>query len=240
MSYKGVKRLKSGKFAASFCEGGRQQYIGLFDDEIVAAKAVDEARMAVGGDYYRLNFPESYVAPTERKCENCEQVKSLDQFRHVVLSSGIRKPEKICNDCRVMKSRQRIQLFVEQRGMRPTMAYATKGIRERVSFMLSKIRYRCTGKKEFTITVDDVIRKLEQQEYLCALTGRRLMFDVGQGRQAEALSVDRIDSSKGYTPDNIQIVTAFANRAKQDASMTEFIEFCRDVVDSFKKVGVVV
>lgn len=44
------------------------------------------------------------------------------------------------------------------------------------------------------------------------------------------MSVDRIDSNKNYTKDNIQLVCAMANRMKMDLSNEDFIEWSREVV----------
>ena len=35
-------------------------------------------------------------------------------------------------------------------------------------------------------------------------------------------SIDRIDSSKGYTPDNVQLISTWVNRAKNNLSEKEF------------------
>ncbi len=40
----------------------------------------------------------------------------------------------------------------------------------------------------------------------------------GRGRTGECLNIDRIENDKGYTPDNIQILTKSANVSKYHAS----------------------
>ncbi len=43
-----------------------------------------------------------------------------------------------------------------------------------------------------------------------------------KGRQSDnSISIDRIDSSKGYTPDNIVVVSWKANRLKSNATLDE-------------------
>jgi len=44
------------------------------------------------------------------------------------------------------------------------------------------------------------------------------------------LSIDRIDSSKGYVEGNIQLVCRAVNYAKHALSQQEFIELCKEVV----------
>jgi hypothetical protein len=50
----------------------------------------------------------------------------------------------------------------------------------------------------------------------------------------DTASVDRIDSSKGYTKDNIQFVCFMANIAKNKFSCDELINFC-NLVSEFNK-----
>nr|QBK86123.1 MAG: Zn-finger protein [Marseillevirus LCMAC101] len=46
-------------------------------------------------------------------------------------------------------------------------------------------------------------------------------------------SVDRIDSSKGYSLENIQLVGQKVNIIKGDLQTEDFVEFCRKVVNYF-------
>lgn len=74
----------------------------------------------------------------------------------------------------------------------------------------------------FEITIEDIHNQYNQQKELCAFSGFPLVF----GYDA---SVDRIDSSKGYTIDNIQIVHKDLNMMKRDMDNTDFILWCRAV-----------
>lgn len=47
------------------------------------------------------------------------------------------------------------------------------------------------------------------------------------------MSLDRIDSSKGYVEDNICITTIAINIAKNDLSKEDFIEMCKKVANNF-------
>jgi hypothetical protein len=50
--------------------------------------------------------------------------------------------------------------------------------------------------------------------------------NVKSGRNLAAPSVDRIDSAKHYTSDNIQIVMAAVNMMKGELPQEVFLEFC--------------
>lgn len=56
--------------------------------------------------------------------------------------------------------------------------------------------------------------KMGEQEDRCALTGLPLGYDQECDDKEMWVSVDRIDSSAHYTPDNIQLVCRFINRWK--------------------------
>ena len=60
----------------------------------------------------------------------------------------------------------------------------------------------------------------------CPVLGIKLCPSVGEGRKDITLlnaspSIDRIDSSKGYTKDNVQVISFRANNLKKDATLEE-------------------
>jgi hypothetical protein len=105
------------------------------------------------------------------------------------------------------------------------------------------LRYGAKNRNlEFSITIQDIENLYEQQNKKCSFTGKNLFFDstVRNGDQTKIgdlkiirgnASVDRINSSKGYTLDNIQIVDKDINMAKQTKSDEDFIKMCCEVAD---------
>lgn len=83
------------------------------------------------------------------------------------------------------------------------------------------------------ISLEQTINLLEKQEYRCKLTGTQI--GIATSSKGDAIgettaSLDRVDSAKGYTIDNIQWVHKDVNRMKWDLSQERFIEVCRMVV----------
>lgn len=70
----------------------------------------------------------------------------------------------------------------------------------------------------------------EKQDGMCALTGLKMTTVRGSGRISTNMSLDRIDSSKGYTEDNVQLVCVFANTLKSDKTLDELYYFCERIL----------
>jgi hypothetical protein len=70
---------------------------------------------------------------------------------------------------------------------------------------------------ECTITANDIV-----VPEFCPVLGIRLQPALdGQRQKRASPSVDRKDNSKGYTPDNIRVISYRANELKRDASILE-------------------
>ena len=85
-----------------------------------------------------------------------------------------------------------------------------------------------TKKRVFDISIKDGWDLFLQQNRKCSLSGVDLYFSPNtSNRHGTNASLDRIDSKKGYTIDNVQWVTKKINMAKQNVSQNEFIEMCK-------------
>lgn len=82
---------------------------------------------------------------------------------------------------------------------------------------------------EFSITIEDAWEIFEKQNKKCALSGLDLKFRKGDNR-IQTASLDRIDSSKTYTIDNIQWVHKEINRMKGCLTEPEFIKYCEEII----------
>lgn len=82
------------------------------------------------------------------------------------------------------------------------------------------------GPVSLTITKEDVWELYQQQKGKCALTGVDITFPSRHGDKLWTASLDRIDSSKGYDPGNVQWVHKHINIMKNVFSQDYFIEMC--------------
>jgi hypothetical protein len=74
---------------------------------------------------------------------------------------------------------------------------------------------------EVSISKDDLRKRLAEAGETCPITGQSLTFAE---HNATDWSVDRIDNTRGYCPDNIVIVSTIANQAKSDLDLAGLIK----------------
>lgn len=83
---------------------------------------------------------------------------------------------------------------------------------------------------EFNLSTDFLHKIWEKQNGICALTG----VEMGRiGSKWLSPSVDRIDSDKGYTEDNVQWVCWRANDAKCNMKNDDFVAMCLAVAATY-------
>lgn len=93
--------------------------------------------------------------------------------------------------------------------------------------MHQRAKQRCkeTG-REFSIEVSDI-----DIPDICPILGIELNMNSGKsGAYRNSPSLDRIDNSRGYTKDNIQVVSQLANAMKCHASNEELHKFAQWVL----------
>ncbi len=78
---------------------------------------------------------------------------------------------------------------------------------------------------EFDLEIEDVVIPTH-----CIYLGWELTNTSNQGRVDTNASIDRIDSSKGYTKDNIIIISDLANKMKNSSTMEQLLTFARNVI----------
>lgn len=90
------------------------------------------------------------------------------------------------------------------------------------------------------IRATECMRLAAKQKWKCAISGRLLEFTRGgtywQNNWCNPNSavIDRIDSTKGYHPDNIQILTHFANTWKSNFTHEELKELSEGFLSGYK------
>lgn len=137
-----------------------------------------------------------------------------------------------CWDCGQEKNRRLFpyrKQYKYNKEKRCKLCIKNNGIFRRASADLKKVLQHCittsktSAKKRLkngrvecgvnTLTIEQLIIMYKDQKGKCKLSGETLSL---QAKSNYIISIDRIDSTKGYTIDNVQLVTKIVNQAKSD------------------------
>lgn len=80
------------------------------------------------------------------------------------------------------------------------------------------------------LTEEILVDQYIWQNKVCAISG--LAFDINSKYYKPSL--DRIDSTKGYTMQNIQLVLWIVNRMKSDLNQFEFKNICYQIGENYR------
>lgn len=167
-----------------------------------------EARLASKRKYY-LNHKE--------KCLAKSKIYSQTNKERTKQRSIERKEElKIYRRSYFLKNKEK--LYMKRNAYRNRTR-----LEDKTSEMLSVAKYRAKKRNlEFNITKDDI----KIPEY-CPLLNIKLDLEINDKDYRP--SIDRIDSSKGYTKDNIWVISFKANRFKSDATIEEILLMAKNI-----------
>lgn len=187
-----------------------------------------------------------------KPCSNCGITKQFDDYhKDRTKKDGLSSTCKSCaiartrKDYKENKSKRRKQQAqyrvnnIETVNMMNRKYYhRTKGIRKLKleNDRLTRMKYLCSARRSdakkknlsFEITPEILLAMLYWQGEKCIVTG--IPFDYSHDprylRSSFGPSVDRIDSTKGYTLDNIRLVCFIVNMGKADYPQETFDEMC--------------
>ena len=172
-----------------------------------------------------------------KKCSKCKIEKSFESFSKWCKSKdGLQTTCKTCQSNYFLNNKERIyanknknrkEYYWEQKERHDRKKSRIKN-RERYLFLAAKNR----AKKyniEFTIDISDVLIP-----EFCPLLKERLSTEMHIGNSFSP-SLDKIDSTKGYVPGNVWVISNKANRMKSNAAAEELIIFAKSVLDYWDK-----
>jgi uncharacterized Zn finger protein (UPF0148 family) len=154
-------------------------------------------------------------APFKLACPNCGKEREFS-------SKSARKQAEIkkttCSSCRTARNN------TKRKGTKTKESNPSwRGYKDIPGKTFSKLKLGADRRGlSFEITIQDIQKVYEQQDKICSFSGIPLLFGLNA-------SIDRIDSSKGYTKDNIQIVHKTLNMMKRDLPNDEFLLWCKFV-----------
>lgn len=91
--------------------------------------------------------------------------------------------------------------------------------------------------RDFTITTDYILQLWKSQNGKCAITGLDMDIIPGNNKiNPNKCTIDRIDSSKGYIPENIWLVCSWANTSKNNLNSTQLKIFCTGIMNNINRI----
>lgn len=156
-----------------------------------------------------------------KTCSKCQTAKPTTEFNKTKTNKdGL---SYLCRDC----NREVSKAYRERNS---TRYYENqKARRENENVFISQTFYSLktrTSKKglEVTVTTEYLLKLLQDSEYKCSVTGQAMNLRSHPRKKANPFkaSLDRIDSTKGYTEGNVQWVCWAVNQMKSDKTEAEF------------------
>lgn len=166
-----------------------------------------------------MTFIEECIKAT-KFCHTCNTDKKLFDFSNNKASKdGLQSK---CKECDNRYQRQR-----KEKNKEATLTYGRQyqakrreSFEYRLQMLVNASKQRAkTKNREHTLTLKD-IKELYPIDGKCPVFGFDLEFNSAGFRETSP-SIDRIDSSKGYTRDNVQVISWKANRLKAYATVED-------------------
>ena len=161
-----------------------------------------------------------------RSCKTCGKMKHPMEFH----------TKQLCNQCRkdyeknyVATHKKEKKLYDEAYRKNPDKQERIKKneLNKKTSVEKRFSTWKASAKqrgKEWTLVLED----LTSLPLKCFFTGEDLVMEP---KQLNSVSIDRIDSNKGYHRDNIVFCSLAINYMKQSYTKEEFYELCEKVVN---------
>lgn len=164
---------------------------------------------------YRSDFTEENYNKTLR-CWDCKREKYIRFFPYRKQYKD--NKEKRCKNCNKENTARRRKNITKDQ-------YIDRCIFTSKYSAISRKKKCREEASQHTIDKNTILSLLKKQNNKCALSGRELVFKINNPNR---MSIDRIDSDKGYTEDNIQLVTWVCNQAKSNLTNLDFKQLIKD------------
>jgi hypothetical protein len=171
------------------------------------------------------------VYTNSKKCRECALELPIQQFtKNKANKDRLQNVCKQCDNIRQKKRRVEKKTLIQEYGKEYRKKNAAN-FEYRLQALLNASRARAKFKnREHTLTKQDLV-DLYPTDGNCPIFGIKLEWNE-KGFRENSPSIDRIDSTKGYTRDNVQIISWKANRIKGYASVEDL-----EILLSYLKQG---
>lgn len=171
-----------------------------------------------------------------RYCPACKNQVPLTDYSHYI-KRGKLSPSGYCKSCNKIKCKQygdarkvKDPNFVAKERERSQKARQSKDYRGYMTWQ----RHKRTAEKrglDFSLTQEFVDQMFVDGDWKCCKTGIAFDLTTGRGIRPFSPSIDRIDSSKGYVENNVQLVCTMYNFAKNAFSESDVYFFAEKLLN---------
>lgn len=155
-----------------------------------------------------------------KTCKTCKEEKLPSEFSlNRAAKDGLQYNCRVCDNKRQAERREK-NLAAHLEYGRKYQQKRRLDFDYRLQMLINASKQRAKlNDREHDITVED-IKAIYPVDGCCPIFGLKLEFN-GAGFRDNSPSIDRIDSTKGYTRDNVQVISWKANRIKGASSLQD-------------------
>jgi len=158
----------------------------------------------------------------ELLCIKCSIYKKEDEFDLTQNKLYRNNRDTRCKDCKREQYNKRRIVNRGDLGIERLLTERFAGLKDRAIKSNLELDFNKEYLRELWIN----------QEGLCAISKIKMTTIFYAGRTPTNMSVDRIDSNKGYIKGNIQLVCMAINQMKSDLTIDELLNFCRQIIET--------
>lgn len=177
-------------------------------------------------DHIHKKYKSYRVAPLKNGkvyCTKCEQYKDPSEFFSKQNVEYRHNRNHVCKECQKKYTNNRFSSFSQAQ----LLDYFIN-----IRLSCAKSRSAKHG-REFNIDYDYIKYLWNKQDGKCAISGLPMTLITGKGKCIYNISLDRIDSSKGYIHGNVQLVCDIVNKMKLNLTENEFIDICSTIIKNY-------
>lgn len=160
-------------------------------------------------------------------CRSCKQYKDQNDFSLDKANTARNNRSTECKQCE--SKRKKLNREINQ------IEQVNSFLRKLLNGCKSRVNNGYKNKNiDIDIDIEYLISLYYKQQGKCALSGIPMTSVKGKGRHNTNISIDRIDSMKGYTKDNVQLVCSHVNMMKSNLSLEQLLYFCENIIKNNK------
>jgi hypothetical protein len=163
----------------------------------------------------------NYTLKSSKVCCRCKQEFPLTtEFFHVAkfLSDGFNSHCKTCRKKSYYLRRSPIQ------DLKKALTQRFNDLKTRTK--KKRVKYDI----ELDFDIDYLMDLWKKQDGKCAISGISMTYILYNGHTNTNVSIDRKDSFKGYSKDNIQLTCVIINKMKLDLTMDDLTYYCKQIL----------